>query len=66
MRIYKDYNSSLTIKYKSGYIHTACFGSDTVVRVKVDAYAYPLQVKSVHAAKVLITKHVKSGRALNA
>ncbi len=51
-----------TIRYKTGYIHIN-FTLD-MVRVQVDGYAYSIEVKSVHAAKILITKHVNLGRAL--
>jgi hypothetical protein len=56
----------LTFKYKCGYIHTAFDDrySKERVQVSVDAYAYALHVKSVHAAKILITKHLNSGKAL--
>lgn len=58
MNNYKYY-SSLTISYKTGYIHSAIINGTEVVRVQVDQYAYAIQVKSHHAAKVIITKHVK-------
>lgn len=46
----------ITHKYKSGYIHENF--TSGVIRVQVDAYAYAIEVKSLHAAKLLITKHV--------
>lgn len=55
---------SLTFSYKTGFIHVSTLSGGEVIRVQVDAYAYALQVKSVQAAKVLITKHIKSGRSL--
>lgn len=59
MRDYANYNSGYTFKYKTGYIHTASFGSVEVVRVRVDEFAYPIEVKSIHAAKMAITRHIK-------
>jgi hypothetical protein len=56
---YSNYHSSYTISYKQGYIFGASFGGSEVIRVKVDEYAYTIQVKSIHAAKLLITKHAK-------
>ena len=56
---YSNYNSSWTNSYKSGYIFWTSFGSYEVVRVMVDKYAYPIEVKSIHAAKIMITKHSK-------
>lgn len=54
---YSNYHSSQTISYKQGFIHVASFGSNEVIKVSVDKYAYLIYVKSVHAAKILITKH---------
>lgn len=48
-----------TIGYKKGYIHLSYIENQEVIRVQVDGYAYPIQVKSMHAAKLLITKHVQ-------
>jgi hypothetical protein len=59
MRDYTNYNSSYTITYKTGYIHGASFGSIEVIRVSVDGYAYAIEVKSLHAAKIAITRHIK-------
>lgn len=56
---YSNYNSSQTISYKQGYIHCAYFGSNEVIRVVVDKFAYPIQVKSIHQAKLWITNHSK-------
>ena len=50
-----------TYKYKCGWIHeNFTLG---VIRVQVDKHAYSLEVKSFHQAKILITKHLNSGRA---
>jgi hypothetical protein len=57
---YSNYNSSFTQAYKNGYIHSACFGNIQVIRVQVDKYAYVIQVKSFHHAKILITAHEKN------
>lgn len=59
MRDYTKYNSSYTFKYKTGYIHVAMFGSEQVVKVSVDVHAYTIGVKSIHAAKMAITRHIK-------
>jgi len=58
-RDYSNYNSSNSFKYKQGRILTAYFGSIEVVKMQVDAWAYVIEVKSIHAAKILITKHSK-------
>lgn len=51
-----------TFKYKCGYIHeNFTLG---VIRVQVDAYAYAIEVKSILAAKQLISKHLNSGKAI--
>ena len=57
MSNYNMYNSSYTIPYKQGRIYCAYFGSREVVKVTVDQWAYLIEVKSIHAAKLLITKH---------
>jgi hypothetical protein len=56
----------LKFKYKCGYIHTAFDDrySKERVQVNVDEYAYTMHVKSVHAAKIMITKHLNSGKAM--
>lgn len=47
-----------TIKYKCGFIHLSYPDNKTeVVRMQVDPYAYSIEVKSIHAAKIMITKH---------
>ena len=51
-----------TFKYKCGFIHENF--TNGVVRVQVDAYAYAIEVKSVRAAKLIISKHLNSGKAL--
>jgi cold shock protein len=49
-----------TIKYKQGYIHLSYPDNiHEVVRVQVDPYAYLMEVKSIHSAKIMITKHLK-------
>lgn len=52
-----NYSNSFTISYKSGYIFGATINGNEVIKVTVDKYAYIIYVKSVHAAKILITKH---------
>lgn len=47
-----------TFKYKCGFIHDNF--TTGVVRVQVDPYAYTIQVKSVLAAKRLITLYIKN------
>ena len=49
-----------TIGYKKGFIHLSHVENHEVVRVQVDGYAYAVQVKSLHAAKILISKHAAS------
>jgi hypothetical protein len=46
-----------TFKYKTGYIHISSYAHYEIIRVRVDAYAYLIEVKSIHSAKILITKH---------
>jgi len=48
-----------TIGYKKGFIHESYSTGVQVVRVQVDRFAYAIQVKSIQAAKLLITKHEK-------
>jgi hypothetical protein len=45
----------VTFKYKCGYIHENFITGN--VMVNVDEHAYVILAKSVHAAKILITKH---------
>lgn len=46
-----------TIRYKQGYIHLSYVDGREIVRVSVSPYAYCMQVKSLRAAKYLITRH---------
>lgn len=46
-----------TIQYKSGFIHENL--SSGMIQVQVDRFAYPVEIKSFHAAKLLISKHIK-------
>ena len=59
MRDYSNYNSSSSFIYKQGRIFCAYFGHEEVIRVTVDQWAYAIEVKAIHAAKILITKHSK-------
>lgn len=59
-----NYSTSLTKSYKCGFFHLSVIDNNEIVRVQVDPYAYAIQVKSIRAAKQLITKHLNSGRAL--
>lgn len=52
----KSYHSSLTISYKTGYIYSAVIDGQVVVKYQVDKYAYVQYCKSIHAAKIIITK----------
>jgi hypothetical protein len=45
-----------TFKYKCGYVHENF--TSGMVRVQVDEYAYPIEVRSIHAAKIRITKFI--------
>ena len=58
-----------TIKYKGGYIQIACFGNRETITVQ-DRYGESLgEVKSVHAAKIRLSKEltkVKAQRAADA
>lgn len=53
----KSYHSSLTISYKTGYIYTAVIDGQDIVKYQVDKHAYVQYCKSIHAAKIIITKH---------
>lgn len=46
-----------TFKYKCGYIHENFTAG--IIRVQVDRYAYTIEVRSIRAAKILISKHIK-------
>ena len=58
-----DYQSSITMKYKNGYIfcHSERINGKLIeiISVSVDQWAYRIRVKSVHQAKLWITKHCK-------
>lgn len=45
-----------TIGYKQGFIHLSIVDHHEVIRVQVNKFAYAIEVKSIHAAKLLITK----------
>jgi len=50
-----------TFGYKNGYIHISIFNGIEVVRVQlIDSYN-TMRVKSVHAAKLYITRSIKGG-----
>ena len=67
MNNYNRYNSSYGFKYKSGYIsgysvfdgHWPVGKYVEIIKVRVDQWAYLIEVKSMHAAKIMITKHEK-------
>lgn len=50
----------LTQSYKQGFIHSYYESNNEVIKVQVDKYAYIIQVKSIRAAKLLITKNYKN------
>lgn len=50
---------TLTFRYKTGFIHESYVTGLQIIRVQVDQFAYAIQVKSIRAAKLLITKHNK-------
>lgn len=52
-----NYNSSLTIRYKQGYIYSAIIDGHEVVKYQVDPYAYVQYCKSIRAAQLAISKH---------
>lgn len=52
-----SYNSSYTLKYKCGWIHGAVIDGNSVITFQVDSYAYIIYAKSLHAAKIAITKY---------
>lgn len=58
----KSYSCSLTTRYKTGFIYSAFIDDKEVIKCQVDKYAYVVYVKSYHAAKILITKHVNKIR----
>jgi hypothetical protein len=52
--------SALTFRYRTGWIHVSSLSENReIIRVQVDACAYAIEVRSVHAAKLAITKHMK-------
>jgi hypothetical protein len=51
------YQSSYTISYKTGYIYRTTIQGHEIIRVQVDGHAYLLQIKSIHAAKIMISRH---------
>jgi hypothetical protein len=53
-----------TLGYKLGFIHLSYIEGCEVIRVQVDKYAYLVQVKSMRAAKILITKHLNTNNIL--
>ena len=53
-----SYCNSLTQKYKSGWIYSATINGHDVVKMQVDAHAYVVYTKSIHSAKIAITKHL--------
>jgi hypothetical protein len=52
-----SYSNSSVMRYKQGFIYIADIDGNETIRVTVDRYAYIVYVKSIHAAKLLITKH---------
>lgn len=46
----------ITFSYKIGFIHVN-FNMNNRVTVQIDRYAYNVECRSVHAAKIWITKH---------
>lgn len=48
-----------TIKYKTGYIHFSYLSGKETITVSVDQFAFPMTVKSLHAAKIAITRDIK-------
>ena len=53
-----NYCNSLTQKYKCGWIYSATIDGQHVVKMQVDAHAYVVYTKSIHSAKIAITKHL--------
>lgn len=52
--------SAVTFRYRAGWIHVSdLLEGREIVRVQVDAFAYAVEVRSVFAAKLVITKHMK-------
>jgi hypothetical protein len=53
-----------TIKYKTGYIHISYINNNEIVYCCVQPDAYTMKVRSVRAAKIKISKHVKRIKAV--
>lgn len=51
--------SSHSFAYKSGHIHVVSDKTE-IITVSVDRLAFPVKVKSVRAAKLMITKHIRN------
>lgn len=49
-----------TIQYKGGYIHLSYTDGRETVRVSVTPFSYCMTVKSLRAAKILITRNQKN------
>lgn len=58
------YSNSFTQRYKMGYIHSATIEGNEIVKVQVNQFAYIVYVKSIPAAKLLITKHLLKNSGL--
>lgn len=52
------------MSYKLGYIYGATIDGHDVIKYQVDGYAYIQHAKSVHAAKIILTKHFKKVKGL--
>lgn len=52
----------ITIGYKSGFIHENF--TSGIILVQVESCAPAIRVKSFHAAKLLITKHLKKSECI--
>lgn len=70
MANFNRYNSSFLFKYKTGYISGYSFfdghwpvGKYTdIINVQFDQSSEEIKVKSIHAAKILITRHANRGK----
>lgn len=58
--MYNNYSSSWVKSYKQGFIFGAFINGNEVIKVQVDKFAYVVYVKSVHAAKIMISKHINN------
>ena len=54
---YESYYNSLTLRYRSGFIHYATVDGVEIIRVMMDQFSPAIQVPSTRAAKILITKN---------